>query len=208
LLDTKARLTLELALSTAGRRKDIVWLGPQHVEDGIVTFEQSKTEGTDDAHVSIPLDPSFFEALAAMSSSKIVPLSVAPTFLTTAKVAHSHHRRASATGFVNVATKLGCRRDLVCMAFAKPLQGGEPRGDALFTRSRRSQVTQASAKSKDTQRPPTRSDLRCRPKRSSWRTERKHQFTNLRERFVALNAKSLKMHEHKMRMVCPGGLEP
>ena len=85
LVGYQGRLTLELALSTAGRRKDIVWLGPQHVEDGIVTFEQSKTEGTDDAHVSIPLDPSFFEALAAMSSSKIVPLSVAPTFLTTDK---------------------------------------------------------------------------------------------------------------------------
>ena len=42
---TMARLAIELLLSTAARRGDVVKFGPQHVKDGTITFEQHKKEG-------------------------------------------------------------------------------------------------------------------------------------------------------------------
>jgi integrase/recombinase XerD len=206
LLGTKARLALELALSTAGRRKEIVWLGPQHVEDGIVSFEQSKTEGTDDAPVSIPLDPSFFEALAAMPSSKIVTLSAIPTFLTTDKGRPFASPASFGNWFRKRCDEAGLPKGLSLHGFRNATARRlAERGCSVHEIAAITGHASVSAKSKDTQRPPTRSDLQCRPKRSCWRTERKHYFTNLRDRFVALHAKSLKMREHKMRMVGPGG---
>ena len=50
-----ARLALELLLATAARRGDVVNLGPQHIEDGTITFEQHKKDGAEDAPVDIPL---------------------------------------------------------------------------------------------------------------------------------------------------------
>ena len=76
-----ARLALELLLATAARRGDVVNLGPQHIEDGTITFEQHKKDGAEDAPVDIPLHPDFCATLAAMPSSNVVSLT--PTFLTT-----------------------------------------------------------------------------------------------------------------------------
>ena len=80
-LGTMARLAIELLLTTAARRGDVVKLGPQHVQDGTITFEQHKKDGDEDALVIIPLHPDFCAALAAMPSSNVVSLT--PTFLTT-----------------------------------------------------------------------------------------------------------------------------
>jgi len=80
-LGRMARLAIELLLTTAARRSDVVKLGPQHVQDGTITFEQHKKDGDEDALVIIPLHPEFCEALAAMPSSNVVSLT--PTFLTT-----------------------------------------------------------------------------------------------------------------------------
>jgi integrase len=80
-LGTMARLAIELLLTTAARRGDVVTFGPQHVEDGTITFEQHKTDGAEEALVIIPLHPDFCAALAAMPPSKVV--SMTPTFLTT-----------------------------------------------------------------------------------------------------------------------------
>jgi len=77
------RLALELLLATAARRGDAVKLGPQHVEDGNITFEQQKKEGDEAAVVTIPLHPDFCAALAAMPPSNVVRLTPASTFLTT-----------------------------------------------------------------------------------------------------------------------------
>jgi integrase len=82
-LGTMERLALELLLTTAARRGDVVSLGPQHVHEGTITFEQSKTNGSEKAIVTIPLHPDFYAALNAMPPSKIVRLSPATTFLTT-----------------------------------------------------------------------------------------------------------------------------
>ena len=78
---TMARLAIELLLTTAARRGDVVKFGPQHVHDGTITFEQHKKEGAEEALVIIPLHPDFCAALAAMPPSKVVSLT--PTFLTT-----------------------------------------------------------------------------------------------------------------------------
>jgi site-specific recombinase XerD len=71
-LGTMARLALELLLATAARRGDVVKFRPQHVEDGIITFEQHKKVGAEDAPVIIPLHPDFCAALAAMPRSNVV----------------------------------------------------------------------------------------------------------------------------------------
>ncbi len=81
-LGTMARLAIELLLTTAARRGDVVKLGLQHVADGTITFEQHKKEGDEEAQVIIPLLPDFSAALAAMPPSNVVRLTPATTFLT------------------------------------------------------------------------------------------------------------------------------
>ena len=82
-LGTMARLAIQLMLTTAARRGDIVKLGPHHVEDGTITFEQHKKDGNEEAQVIIPLHPDFCAALAAMPRSNVVLLTPAATFLAT-----------------------------------------------------------------------------------------------------------------------------
>ena len=82
-LGTMARLAIELLLTTAARRGDVIKFGPQHVEDGTITFEQHKKDGDEEALVIIPLHPDFCAALAAMPPSNVVRLTPATTFLTT-----------------------------------------------------------------------------------------------------------------------------
>lgn len=50
-IGTMARVAIELLLTTAARRGDVVKFGPQHVEDGTITFEQHKKDGAEDALV-------------------------------------------------------------------------------------------------------------------------------------------------------------
>jgi len=82
-LGTMPRLAIELMLATAARRGDAAKLGPHHVEDGTITFEQHKKEGDEEVQVIIPLHPDFCTALAAMPPSNVVRLTEATTFLTT-----------------------------------------------------------------------------------------------------------------------------
>jgi integrase len=79
---TMARVAIELLLGTAARRGDAVKLGPQHVHNGTIVFEQGKTEGGEEAAVVIPLHPDLSAAIAAMPPSNVVRLTT-PTFLTT-----------------------------------------------------------------------------------------------------------------------------
>ena len=82
-LGTKGRLTIELALNTAARRADLVRLGPQHIHEETITFEQSKTKGSEKATVTVPLHPDLCAALKAMPPSNVVRLTADRTFLTT-----------------------------------------------------------------------------------------------------------------------------
>ena len=82
-LGTMARLAMELLLTTAARRGDVVKLGPQHVEGGTITFNQSKTKIREEASLTMPLHPDFCSALKAMPPPKVVRLTATTTFLTT-----------------------------------------------------------------------------------------------------------------------------
>jgi integrase len=75
-IGTRARLALALLLYTGQRRGDILKLGRQHIHDGYITIDQRKTEGTDEAHVVIPVHPRLQEVIDATPSGHL-------TFLTT-----------------------------------------------------------------------------------------------------------------------------
>ena len=64
-IGTKARLAFALILYTGVRRSDVVKIGRQHVHNGILTIEQGKTEGGEEAHVEIPLHPKLREIIDA-----------------------------------------------------------------------------------------------------------------------------------------------
>jgi integrase len=60
-LGSKARLALALLTYTGARRGDVVQLGPQHVRDGSIKFQQSKTGVT----VELPIAAALHEAITA-----------------------------------------------------------------------------------------------------------------------------------------------
>ena len=54
---SKARLAFALLLYTGQRRGDVVRMGPQDIHDGMLTIDQGKTEGGEQAHLEIPVHP-------------------------------------------------------------------------------------------------------------------------------------------------------
>jgi integrase len=56
-IGSKARLAFALLLYTGQRRSDVVKMGRQHVHNGILTIDQDKTEGGEEAHLEIPVHP-------------------------------------------------------------------------------------------------------------------------------------------------------
>jgi integrase len=64
-IGTRARLALELLISTGAARADVIRLGRQHVRNGVISFRRHKTT----VLVEIPVLPAFVEALEAMSRS-------------------------------------------------------------------------------------------------------------------------------------------
>jgi integrase len=64
-IGTKGRLAFALLLYTGQRRGDVVKLGPHNVHRGILTIDQGKTEGGEEAHLEIPLHPKLREIIDA-----------------------------------------------------------------------------------------------------------------------------------------------
>jgi integrase len=64
-IGTKARLAFALLLYTGQRRSDIVNLGRQHTYGDVLIIDQVKTEGSEEAHLEIPLHPRLVEIIAA-----------------------------------------------------------------------------------------------------------------------------------------------
>ncbi len=64
-IGTKARLAFGLLLYTGQRRGDVVRMGRQHVHKGVITIDQGKTEGRDEAHLEIPVHPKLHEIIDA-----------------------------------------------------------------------------------------------------------------------------------------------
>jgi integrase len=65
LVGTRARLAFALLLYTGQRRGDVVTIGRQHIHDGVLTMEQGKTEGGEEAHLEIPVHPKLREIIDA-----------------------------------------------------------------------------------------------------------------------------------------------
>lgn len=89
-IGTKARLALALLLYTGQRRSDVVKLGRQHVHNDVLTIDQGKTEGGEQAHLEIPVHPKLAEIIAA------TPMIGVKTFLVT-----SFGKPFSSNGFGN-----------------------------------------------------------------------------------------------------------
>jgi integrase len=75
-IGTRARLAFALLLYTAQRRSDVVRMGRQHIRQGVLTIDQRKTAGQDEAHLEIPVHPKLREIIDATPNNHL-------TFLTT-----------------------------------------------------------------------------------------------------------------------------
>jgi integrase len=64
-IGSKARLAFALLLYTGQRRGDVIRMGPQHVHNDVLTIDQRKTEGSEEAHLEIPLHPKLREIIEA-----------------------------------------------------------------------------------------------------------------------------------------------
>jgi integrase len=56
-IGTKERMAFALILYTGQRRSDVVKMGEQHIHDDVLTIDQGKTEGGEEAHLEIPVHP-------------------------------------------------------------------------------------------------------------------------------------------------------
>jgi integrase len=154
-LGTTARVAIELLLTTAARRGDVVKLGPQHVHDGTIAFEQRKTRGGEEAPVIIPLHPDFCAAVMAMPPSNVVHLSPATTFLTASFGQPFKTAASFGNWFRRCCDDLACRRALARTACARRQRGALPNWAAARTRLPPSPGTPRLPRYNATQRPPT-----------------------------------------------------
>jgi integrase len=64
-IGTKARLAFALLLYTGQRRSDVVRMGRQDIHQDVLTVDQGKTDGGEEAHLEIPVHPKLREAIDA-----------------------------------------------------------------------------------------------------------------------------------------------
>jgi integrase len=62
-IGSKARLAFALILYTGQRRGDVVKMGAHHIHTGVLTIDQGKTEGGEQAHLEIPVHPKLREII-------------------------------------------------------------------------------------------------------------------------------------------------
>jgi integrase len=76
-IGTKGRLAFALLLYTGQRRSDVVKMGPQAIQHDVLTIDQGKTDGGEEAHLEIPVHPKLRQIIDA------TPTLGAETFLIT-----------------------------------------------------------------------------------------------------------------------------
>ena len=64
-IGTKGRLAFAFLLYTGQRRGDVVKMGRQHIHNDVLTIDQGKTKGSEEAHLEIPLHPKLREIIDA-----------------------------------------------------------------------------------------------------------------------------------------------
>jgi len=88
-IGTKERLAFALLLYTGQRRSDVVKMGRQRIHKGVLTVDQRKTAGGEQAHLEIPVHPKLREIIDSTPSDHL-------TFLVT-----SFGKPYSGNGFGN-----------------------------------------------------------------------------------------------------------
>jgi integrase len=88
-IGSKARLAFALLLYAGARKSDVIAMGPQHVHNGVLTFNQRKVRGRATEQVEMPVLPKLAEIIAATPSGHL-------TFLMT-----SFGKPYTAAGFGN-----------------------------------------------------------------------------------------------------------
>jgi integrase/recombinase XerD len=68
---TKPRLAMALLLYTAGRREDVLRLGPQHVHKDRLRYTQAKNEHRKPVRLNIPIHPELAKVIAATPSGHL-----------------------------------------------------------------------------------------------------------------------------------------
>jgi len=76
-IGSKARLAFALLLYTGQRRGDVAKIGRQHIYNDVLTIDQGKTKGGEEAHLEIPVHPKLRAIIEA------TPTVGVRTFLTT-----------------------------------------------------------------------------------------------------------------------------
>src|SRR5262245_464179 len=64
-IGSKARLAFALLLYTGQRRGDVAKIGRQHIYNDVLTIDQGKTKGGEEAHLEIPVHPKLREIIDA-----------------------------------------------------------------------------------------------------------------------------------------------
>ena len=64
-IGTKARLAFAFLLYTGQRRSDVVKMGRHDIHQDVLTIDQGKTDGGEEAHLEIPVHPKLREIIDA-----------------------------------------------------------------------------------------------------------------------------------------------
>jgi integrase len=64
-IGTRERLAFALLLYTGVRRTDVIALGPANIDGDVIVLDQHKTDGTEEAHLEIPVHPTLKAIIAA-----------------------------------------------------------------------------------------------------------------------------------------------
>jgi integrase len=70
-IGSRARLAFALLLYTGQRRSDVVRIGRQHIYDGLLTVDQGKTHGGEEAHLQIPVHTKLRDIIDATPTAGI-----------------------------------------------------------------------------------------------------------------------------------------
>lgn len=140
---------------TGQRRGDVVKIGRQHISNGVLTIDQGKTEGGEEAHLEIPVHPKLREIIDATT-----------TVGTKAFLVTHFGKPYTAPGFGNRFRELcdaaDCP-DVSAHGLRKATARRLPRSDAARIRLHRSLGMRRSAKCSATPK---------RPIASAWRAKR------------------------------------
>jgi integrase len=151
-IGTKERLAFALILYTALRRSDVIKIGRQHIQKGVLFVEQSKTEGGEEAALEIPVHPKLQEIIDATPT-----IGVKTLLVTASRIPRPVLEIGSANYAMRQAVLI-----FPHTVDARRQHAVSPRSDAARTRLQRSPDMHRFRKCSATQKPLTASVWRRR----------------------------------------------